>query len=63
MSAGETVNRDSKEFKRFLKTDQGDSISCASCPLCRTEKRNSIVAFKAHGVSMRRVSQTLKQKG
>jgi hypothetical protein len=63
MSAGETVNRDSKEFKRFLKADQGDSISCASCPLCRTAERKSVVAFKAHGVSMRRVSQTLKQKG
>lgn len=56
------VNRDSKEFKSFLKIDAGDNISCAACRICRTGGRNSIVAFKAHGVSMRKISEKLRKK-
>jgi hypothetical protein len=63
LSADTPVNRDSREFKGFLKIDGGDNITCAACPLCRTAVRKSIVAFKAHGVSMRKVSERLKQKG
>lgn len=57
----------STETRRFFKTESGrqvivcpatihDSVTCATCGICQNAKRETIVAFPAHGIAKKTVN-------